>query len=240
MRSLSFLLSSSLCFAGPILDLTDKKGNTLNAEVISISEKAVSVKRTKDKKVFKIPLANLDAESVKNLKAKTKDMPAALPDFELSFSIEKRRKNDGYYMETQTISGKGIVKNASREIDSPELNLNILVIGEDQRDDDLKTILTNQSFTVSPMKLNEEEVVLKEIKTRYDSDNKGSGNVGGYKYADYIILLTDKDGNHVASKSLNRTMNDMLEGNNVLAKKLRAVKTDTKFIGDLVFDDGKK
>ena len=239
MKFLSLLLVPTLSFAGPVLDITDKKGNSFNAEVLSITEKAVSVKRTKDNKTFKVPLANLNEATVKSLKEKTKDMPAALPDFELSFSIEKRRKNDGYYMETQSISGKGIVENASREIDSPELTLNILVIGEDQRDDDLKKVLTNQSFTVSPTKLNSEEVVLKEVKTRYDSDNKGSGNVGGYKYSDYIILLTDEDGNHVASKSMNKTIDSMLTGNNVLSKKLRNLKTEAKFTGDLDFGDSK-
>ena len=235
MKVLSFLLSPAVCFAGPVLDLTDKKGNTLNAEITSISEKAVSVQRTEDKKSFKIPLSTLSEDTVKLLKEKTKDMPAALPDYELSFSVEKRRKSVGYYREKQNISGKGIVKNTSREIDSPEVNVNIIIIGEDQRDKDLKNILSNQSFKVSPTKLNESEVVLKEFITEYD-EYKGTYNSGGYKYSDYIILLTDKDGAHIASKSLNKTYDGMLAGNNVLGKKLVNMKAGTKFVGNLSFD----
>ena len=238
MKILSFLLSPTLCFAGPVLDLTDKKGNILNAEIISISEKAVSVERTGDKKTFKIPLSTLSEATVKMLKEKTKDMPAALPDYELSFSVEKRRKSTSWSYEKQTISGKGTVKNTSRGLDSPEVNLNIIIIGEDQNDDDLKSILSNQSFTVSPSKLNEEEVPIKEFSTEY-SDYKGSFNSGGYKYADYIILLTDKDGNHIASKSMNKAYDSMLSGNNALAKKLQKISASTKFIGDLTFDDPK-
>ena len=234
MKMLSFLLSSGICFAGPVLDLTDKKGNTLNAEVTAISEKAVSVTRTEDNKSFQIPLSNLHEDTVKLLKEKTKDMPAALPDYQLSFSVEKRRKDDGYYSEIQTISGKGIVKNTSREIDSPEVNLNIIIIGEDQRDGDLKQILANQSFTVSPAKVSDEEVLIKQFNTRYDT-YKGSYNSGGYKYSDYIILLTDKDGKHLASKSLDNDIDAMLSGNNVLAKKLAKIRPQTKFIGNLVF-----
>ena len=238
MKMISFLLSSALCYAGPVLDLTDKKGNTLNAEVLSISEKAVSVKRTTDKKTFKIPLANLNEDSLKLLKEKTKDMPAALPDYELSFSVEKRRKAEGYASEKQNISGKGIVKNKSRNLDSPEIKFNIIIIGEDQRDDDLRAILSNQSFTVSPTRMNEEEVVIKEFVTRYD-DYNGSYNSGGYKYSDYIILLTDEEGNHVESKSMNKEYDAMLTGNNVLAKKLRDIKADTKFLKNLEFDEPK-
>ena len=235
MKTLSFLLFSGICFAGPVLDLTDQKGQTLNVEVMAITEKAVSVRRTGDKKKFKIPLARLDEATVKLLKEKTKDMPAPLPDYELEFSIEKRRKADGYYSEKQTISGKGIVKNTSREIDSPDVNVNVIIIGENQKDDDIKSILSNQSFTVSPTKLNEEEIFLKQFTTTYDT-YRGTYNSGGYKYSDYIILITDKDGNHIASKSLNKTMHTMLDGNNVLAKKLRDIGAKTRFVGDLVFD----
>ncbi|MGJ8723174.1 MAG: hypothetical protein ACSHYB_01345 [Roseibacillus sp.] len=239
MKFLSLLLFAGSAFAAPVLDLTDKKGNTLNAKVISITEKSVSVKRTEDNKLFKIPLSNLSAETVKLLKEKTKDLPAALPDYKIEFSVGKRRKKDGTYYVNQTISGKAVVKNTSREIDSPEVTVNIIIIGEDQRDDDLKCVLANQSFSISPPKLNEAEVQLKEFVTRYDSDNKGEGNLGGYQYSDYIILVTDKDGDHLASKSLNTSYDSVLSGNNVLAKKLLKVKDSTKFVGNLVFSTPK-
>lgn len=238
MKILSFFLLSSIAFGAPVLDLLDKKGNTLNAEVLSMTEKKVSVKRTKDQKKFEIPLSSLSEETVKMLKGMKDELPVALPDYELDFAVGKRRKKDGAssYMVNQTISGNITVKNASREIDSPEVKLNVIIIGEDQRDDELKKILTNQSFSVSPGRLGESEVELKEFVTRYDSDNKGTGNLGGHKYADYILLLTNANGEYLASKSLNIAYAKMLDGNQVLTKKLLQTSAETSFIGNLVFD----
>lgn len=65
-------------------------------------------------------------------------------------------------------------------------------IGQNTSTPALFSVLSSQSFetTMKPV-----ETFTKETEaffTSYDSDNKGSGNVGGYQYFGYILALANK------------------------------------------------
>jgi len=222
-----FCLLANVLHAGPIMDLVNNKGNSLNAEVISLTKDQVVVKRVTDKKIFKIKVSTLDIDTRKLLADKADEIIPPHPEYEIDIVLGKRGKKASYYMVKQTISTKITVKNKSREFDSPGVKGHVLIFGENQKDDDLIKILSNQSFEVSPATLSEEARLMKEFHTEYDSDNKGYGNVGGYKYSDYIIILTDLDGKLLKTKTINTKFEKLLVGNQALATKLINSKAGT-------------
>lgn len=225
---LSVLFAQQL-LAGPTISLSNKDGVSFEAEILALDKKETTVRRTSDQRVFVVPLNTLNASTRKLLRKNADLITDVHPDYELDVIIGKRRKKEGFYMSRQTVTCKVNIENSSRELDSPGFKMRVLLIGQDQKDTDSFMILTAQDFKGSPSKNATATFQLNPVTTSYDSDNKGYGNVGGFKYEDYILILTDLDNRLIMTKSLSSEYSKELVNQPGIIKKLMRAKSKTTF-----------
>lgn len=233
----SLLLTAQL-MGGPTIDLTNTSGVSFEAEILALTDEETTVRRTSDQRVFVLPLTTLNESTRKLLQSNADLITNHHPDYEFNVVIGKRRKKDGSYMVDQTLTCKVDVKNLSRELDSPGYKLRVLLIGQDQKDNSKYKILTAQDFTGAPAKVETETATLEPITTRYDSDNEGSGNLGGYKYEDYILILTCQEGKLISTKTLNSNFATGLTSQPGIIEKLLKAKADTPLDKNLKLGKG--
>ena len=188
----------------------------------------VSVKRVKDGKTFLISPDTLSDKSAKILKEKAKELKEAIPPLEIDVVIGKRRKqyDESYYMKAMNITSKIKVTNKSNKIECPPCQGNIVFIGQDQRRTSLYCVLSNQYFKITPTTRGA-SYETKPFTVVYDSDNKGSGNIGGYKYVGYLVVLRDKDDKVIATKTTYSMIKKALENKVNAAENLIKYKKET-------------
>jgi hypothetical protein len=78
---------------------------------------------------------------------------------------------------------------------------------------------------------------LEEVTTQYDSDNEGQGNIGGYQYEDYILIMTDQDGKLLRTKTLNSNFEKALTSQPGIIGKLLKASDETELTEDLEFGE---
>lgn len=206
----SIILSASTATAVDDLLLINKDGQSLEASVVSQQGDTITIRRSKDRKEFTIPLDSLNESSQEKVKKELKRLAESFPELGVDVVIGKRRQDyqGSDYRKLMEITTKTTVTNKNLNRDSPACDGNIIILGQDQRNDYKFKVLSNQTFSLTPT--NQGAVFeAKPVFTVYDSDNKGYGNIGGYKYVGYIIILADKkdaiihfDSNYSTAKKL--------------------------------------
>jgi hypothetical protein len=200
------LAASALAEAGPILTVRDSQGRALEIELLSSDGENVSFRRTDNKLEFTLPLARFDEASQAAVREKAASLPPVVPKIEPEVVIGKRRQKEGYYMERQTVTCTVKLRNTSKNLPVPELTAKMVFIGQDRRVTTKFSVLARREFKIriEPGQTFSEE--LKPFTTRYDSDNKGYGNVGGYQYTGFLLVVTDAEDNLVLEHTTDPTI----------------------------------
>ena len=209
---LSFALTPFLS-AGPIITIKSKEGKSLTAELLAVKEDSARLKMPSNNKEYTLAFTKLDDSSVELIKSKADALPIVYPPLDVDVVIGKRRKKvDGsYYMVTMDITSSLKIKNTSVSDDCPETKGRLIFFGEDQKTKGRYNVLATRDFKISPEAGKTTELVLAGFPTKYDSDNQGEGNVGGFKYEAYLFMLWDKNNNIVMHKSTSTIVNRAID-----------------------------
>ncbi|NWK56130.1 hypothetical protein HW115_10955 [Verrucomicrobiaceae bacterium N1E253] len=212
-----------------ILTISDKKGRTMIVELVSRQGEKVVIKRLKDNKTFTIDPSTLSEESQQEIKEKLQEVKEAYPPIDATVVVSKRRKseNSSYYMKEMTISSKVTLTNEDSNVLSPTCQCNILFIGQNQRYSDRFVVLANESFKLTPAHQGSDFNSPPTV-TSYDSDNKGSGNIGGYKYVGYLLVVSDQERKSIIlTKTVYSAIKKAMAANTRLAGTMRDYKVGT-------------
>jgi len=190
-----YLAAALTLQAGPIITVSDTKGRALEIELMSVAGQDVRFKRVDNAKEFTLPLSQFDEASQTKIKDESATLPIVLPPFDIDVVIGKRHdEGSSYYMVDQRISTTVKLKNKSNDAALPPLKGRMVFIGRDQKTEDDFTVLSIQEFKVGLPPAGSSESSLEPFVTRYDGDQKGLHNVGGYQYFGYLIVfLNDKN-----------------------------------------------
>ncbi|MGE9268774.1 MAG: hypothetical protein ACQKBY_11825 [Verrucomicrobiales bacterium] len=201
---LGALLALPLSAAGPVLTISNKAGKSLVVELLELKDEGVRVRLVENKAKYDIPFDQLSPESVEALKEKGANLPAVYPELELDVVVKKRRKDLGssYYMKAMTVGGTVKVENRSQRRDCPPSFARLVFVGQDQRTPEKFTVLAVRDLELAPKAGQVFEQKVEDFETQYDSDNKGQGNIGGYKYFGYLLLVHDGEGRIVEHKTV--------------------------------------
>jgi hypothetical protein len=193
-----------------------------------LDDDSFRIKRIKDGKIFTIRSGCLCSESKKLLLEKAKDLKLLYPELEIKVSISKRRKKEGgsYYMKSMTISGRVTLINKDLNVPSPPCYCNIIFFGESQKYEDSYKIISNQAFKLEPTPKGA-SFGSEPFITSYDSDNKGRGNLGGYKYVGYLIIIADENGKVLQTKTLFPPLKKIIEMNVSIISKIKGYSEGT-------------
>ena len=190
-------------WGGPSMTVTDQKGRSIEIELIGVAENSVTFRRQGNPKDFTLPVSNFDQASQDQIRKQAAQLPAVMPKIQPDVIIGKRRRDQGdsYYMVKQEVTCTVKLTNSSTTTKVPTINGKIVFIGQNTRTPALLSVLNTQSFEAS---INPGETFTKEMDsffTSYDSDNKGSGNIGGYQYFGYVLVMTDEAGKPVLDQT---------------------------------------
>ena len=179
------------------LTVTDQKGRSIEIDVVSLSGDSVIFRREGNAKEYTVPVNQFDVASQESIRKVAAALPAVIPKIQADVVIGKRRKAmaDSYYMVIQEITSTIKLTNPSKTDKVPPITGKIVFIGQNSKNPDLMKVLSVQGFETS---IDTGKTVVKEtdpFSTRYDSDNKGAGNIGGFQYYGYLLALLDAEGN---------------------------------------------
>jgi hypothetical protein len=176
--------------AEPAISVKDTKGRALDIELISLNSKTVRFRRAGNTQEFSLALDQFDAASQARITKTAASLPPVLPPIDVDVVVGKRRQKDGSsYMVEQVINATVKLRNSSHDTPLPKLTGRTFFFGQDQRNPDDFTVLSVQDFPVELKPGQSASSELESFATRYDSDNKGQGNVGGYQYSGYLLVF---------------------------------------------------
>ena len=236
---LSALAVSPLC-AGPTLEVKNTEGRALMIELVALEAENVVFVTVADKgKERSLPIAKFDADSQEKIRAEAKDLPARVPKLDMDVTITKKREKDGYYMIEQTVSGKVKLRNLSTQIVFPKSKGYLVYFGRDRRTPDKYKVMSKRTFDVEVPANQFFEKELLGFKTRFDSDNKGAGNLGGYEYDSYLLVITDDAGAVLATKTTDGGIQTAIGKDLSKAKRLADLADNAILTMELEPMDGK-
>lgn len=222
------LLAIPTLWAGPVLLLANKEGQSFEAEILAADDDSVKVRRSSDRKVFELPLTTFDDATLLAIEKARKALGEMYPNYESEVSIGKRRKSgDSYYLKTQDITATVKITNTHRTLASPEVTARMVFLGQDQSQPSKFQVLATRDFKVSPEPDSTVELELRPFSTTYDSDNEGEGNIGGYKYDGYVLILYKKDNSIAHFKTTNSRYGKAIDMNVGLLDRYRTIKEET-------------
>ena len=216
-------------FCADSITVTDLKGRSIAIELTSVANNSVTFRRQGDPKEFTLPVANFDQASQELIRKQAAQLPAMMPKIQPEVIINKRRADvaGSRYMVKQEITGTIKLTNPSATASVPAATGKIIFLGQNTRTPGLFTILSSQSFEVT---LKPGATFIKEVdpfSTSYDSDNKGSGNVGGYQYFGYFFALIDASDKVVLDLTTTGSFRVALANKPELVKKVVALPKGT-------------
>lgn len=206
----------------------------MTVTLVSRQGDKVVIRRATDGKEFTISPDSLSDQSKALVTNKMKNLDLAYPPLNCDVTIGKRRKYDkgSYYMKQMEITAKITLTNEDYKIPCPPCTMNVIFVGQDQRDTDTFMVLSNQEFKVTPT----EDDLVKETEpfvTRYDSDNKGEGNIGGFKYVGYLVVVTGAKNQIVHTKTIYTALKNAMEVDATYATKLKTYPANTRLNKDM-------
>jgi len=198
-----FLLLTAIALTGfssaTEMVVKDFLSRELTIDLLGLSEDKVTFRRKGEPQEFVLPLDRFDPESREMIKKEALDLPVLLPKIEIDLSIGKRRQKEGssYYMVQQDITTTAKVRNLSLTQALPPVTAKVIYFGQDRRDTRAFTVMAVRTFPIQLAPGATMTTELDSFETRYDSDSKGYGNIGGYQYTGYLLVLTDEKENIV-------------------------------------------
>ena len=204
---------------------TDKKGNSIEAELVCESAGKIVI-RDRQGKLRKLAPEKLSAVDQKYLRT------AFPPKVEIVFSKkQKRTKNDGYWAWVDMECEIAIKKKSRMPYDGT-LTAMLLVVGRDDNQNDyilLDKVEATFGFAKSKsFLLKGNHFRMREYNGYYSS------NDGGTKYVGYLAVVLDKDGNVVGVKASRKEFSEK-------CKMMLKIKKGAHFNKDMrVRDDSSK
>lgn len=221
MLFLAWMVLESAAFCGTPITVTDQKGRSLDIELISVAGDNVTFSRKGDPKEFTLPISNFAEISQNLIRKQAALMPAAVPKIRPDVVIGKRRsKNDSYYMVRQEISSTVKLINTDTKVPVPPFTGRIVYLGQNQRRPDLLIVLSAQDFEGS---IEASKTFVKEMETfvtSYDSDNKGYGNIGGFQYFGYLLVVRDQDEKIILDYTVSGPIRQAIKENQSVLKEM--------------------
>ena len=228
-----FILIFSFChlidLQAKIITIESIKGKAMTVELVAVQERNITIKRTKDNREFTIATDSLSPQSQRLIAKEATALKERYPPLDADVSVSKRRKadNDSYYMKKMVITSKITLTNKNHKIPCPPCKINMIFIGQDQRNPDIFSLLSNQQFKVTPTPKGT-QTQTSPFETSYDSDNKGEGNIGGYKYVGYLLIVSDKNNKVIYTKTLYSKIKKALDLDISITNKLKLYAPGTK------------
>lgn len=238
-HGLAVLLFSSIAALGaPVLEVKDVKGRALEIELIGLEGKNVVFQRKGDPKEFRLPLDQFDTESQTRISNVSAELPTVYPKVDAEVIIgKKREKGNSYYMVKQIINCEVKLKNPSHDLKLPPVTAKVLFIGQNQKDPESYTVLSVQSFPVELPGGGSMANELKPFSTSYDSDNKGTGNIGGYQYSGYLLFFVNDSDEVVFSQTTDANIRSAIAANPTILKEISTYKDGAYVDGKLTLQD---
>ncbi len=174
---------------------TDKKGNSIEAEFVSIFSGKVVLKTASGKQV-KVPQSGLSAKDQKYLEN------AIPPTIEIDVFIDKESKQIssdgyGYSRRREKIKGRVTLTKKNRESSCRKFTAHLYVFGKDLYDDEIWILdKTQYEFSFEHQKKIEfsgNQSTVTYTDTSYSNDH-------GDKYDGYLVFIKDSGGNVVCIK----------------------------------------
>jgi hypothetical protein len=227
-------LSVLPAIAGPTLEVRNTEGKPLKIELVAIEGDSVTfIAAGKEAKEHTLPIGKFDASSQEKIREEGQGLPARLPKIDIEVVISNKRDKQGYYMVNQTVSSKVKIRNLSTRINYPASKGYVVYFGQNRRNDGFFKVMANHNFEFSVPANKTFETDVLGFKTSYDSDNKGYGNIGGYQYESYVLVLTDPEGKVIGTKSTDGSLRSAIEKDLSKAKRLIDLKPDELLNKDL-------
>jgi hypothetical protein len=220
---LAWIALATAVIAAP-MTVTDLKGRSIEIELVSSVNGSVTFRRVGSPKEYTLPVSNFDQASQDLIRKNAAEIPAAMPKINADVVLGKRRKGkgDSYYMVIQEVTSTTKLTNSSTTERVKGISGTLVYVGQNTRTPDLYSVLSSQKFEAS---INPGDTYVKEMEaftTSYDSDNKGTNNVGGYQYYGYVLVLQDAEGNVILSQATAGSFKLALAAKANLAKEVIA------------------
>lgn len=194
MVQLAWLALAAAAGAAIPITVTDVKGRSIEIEVVSLSGDSVTFSRTGSAREFTLPINSFEENSRELIRKQAALLPPPVPKISADVSIGKKRKKYSYYMEKQTVSCSVKLSNLDTTRAAPPLQGQIVFLGQNCKYTNIFIVLSTQTFETSIERGGSVTRELKSFSTAYDNYNKGTGNIGGFEYYGYVLVLKDKDG----------------------------------------------
>lgn len=198
---------------------TSRKGDTIEAEFVSIiGTKAVL--KTTEGKVLKIPMSGLSAADKKYLADSIP--PTIAIDVDVDKNEEKMHDSGYSVSKKETVSCSVKLKKTSREACNREFTAHAFVFAESLRDDSKKIIIYKE------YKFNFKSTAMTSFSTgsasvqNYKSDSSQSNGKYGAEYHGYLVFVEDDKGNIIAVQSNQTTYEKNIA-------RIKGNKVDTRF-----------
>jgi hypothetical protein len=234
---LLILATTSLpALAGPVFDVRSSEGKALKIELLELSGETVTFATVGENggKEHSLDMARFDPESRKRILDESKDLPPRLPKLDIEVVVSKKREKKGYYMVNQTVSAKVKLRNLSPRIAFPKSTVHLTYFGRDRRNAENYKVMERKSFECELAAGGQTEEPVDGFKTSYDSDNKGYGNIGGYQYDSYLLVITDQQGNVIEAKTSDAGVRALLAKDRMKAAAINKTKVNAVLNKDLV------
>ena len=198
-------------FAAVGEELVSKGGRKIDAKILSVTEDEVSFQRRGTEKVHQVPLTGLSEDTVKLLRswkpspsaeaATSKVTRESLPRFEITFEAKKNNRAAEPRKERnrrESISPKVTIKNTDRSKNLDGVQMTAVTFSRGIVEKRTIKVLKADTFDVS---------VIAGTKRTYQCSgtsyvfDKASKEKHGFKYQGYAVVLHDKEGNVLYSKS---------------------------------------
>lgn len=208
--------------------LEDLKGRQMEITVLRKEGEKIVIERVDNGKEYKISPDSLSESSQAELLEIVKNLKPAYPPINADVVIGTRRKdhNGSSYMRKMDVSAKVTLTNEKANVDSPPCKGEMVFLGQNQKFDREFQILSNQKFTLTPTK-DGTVFEAKPFATTYDSDNKGDGNIGGFKYEGYLLVVRDMEDKVLFTKTVYSKIKKALELDVSFADELSKLPTGT-------------
>ncbi|MEK7953730.1 hypothetical protein [Luteolibacter soli] len=201
---LLILAATSLpLLAGPVFDVRSSDGKAIKIELLELSGENVTFNTVGEKggKEHSLALARFDPDSQKKILDEGKDLPPRLPKLDIEVVVSKKKDKDGYYMVNQTVSARVKLKNTNPRIAFPKSTVHLTYFGRSRENAANYKVMGRKTFECELAAGKQTEEAVEGFKTRYDSDNAGDYNLGGYQYDSYLLVITDAAGNVIDSRT---------------------------------------
>lgn len=224
----ALLLVSIGLAAGDPMNVSDTNGRDISIDLLQVDGNKVTFSVKGKKGEFELNLDRFDEASQKSILEAAKTLKPRYPELDIDVVIGKRRdKGTSSYMVTQEVSSKVQIENTSLKLPMPKTTARIIFIGRGRKTGDFYKVLAAEEFQVSIKPGKDFEFEPKGFVTRYDSDNRGTGNIGGYQYDSYILALLDEDGRVINHKTSDPSIRALIENHTIMVSKVVAFPVNT-------------